>query len=311
MITEKHSHLPDISKSKSSDIELPIDKVGMSNIEMPIRLKLLGDSFLVPSRLTATVNLIDPKAKGIHMSRIYRSARDTLSAHTLSAELIKKFLKEIDDSQEMLSDSSYVELNFQLPLKRKALKTDDWGWRQYPICIKASRIKGEVQIYLTSSVHYSSTCPCSAALSRQLVADNFIDTFPEKDLLNKKSVQDWLLKESSIVATPHAQRSEAEFTVQLQNSIPDIDFVSLIDLIEKALGTPVQTLVKRADEQEFARLNGTQLMFCEDAGRKLKVALENEKDLLDYKVTVSHYESLHAHDATSTVIKGVAGGLKA
>ena len=37
--------------------------------------------------------------------------------------------------------------------------------------------------------------------------------------------------------------------------------------MEAALGTPVQTAVKREDEQAFARLNGRNLMFCEDAPR--------------------------------------------
>jgi GTP cyclohydrolase I len=47
-------------------------------------------------------------------------------------------------------------------------------------------------------------------------------------------------------------------------------FVELIDLVENTLKTPVQAAVKREDEREFARLNGANLMFCEDAGRRLK-----------------------------------------
>ncbi len=309
MITEKDSHLPDISKTKSSDISLPIDKVGMSNIEMPLKLNVNSESYFVPSSLTATVNLIDPDAKGIHMSRIYRSARDLFTDNPLSVDLIKNFLNTIDSSQGDLSDSSYLELNFKIPLKRKALITDDWGWRQYPVRIIAEKKKDNIFIYFTSTVKYSSTCPCSAALARQLVAENFEKNY--EGPVTSESFKAWLLKESSINATPHAQRSDAKFTVQLSNSIPEINFESLIELVEKALGTPVQTLVKRADEQEFARLNGTQLMFCEDAGRKLKAAFEKEKDIMDYRVRVDHYESLHAHDATSTVIKGVPGGLKA
>jgi GTP cyclohydrolase I len=35
----------------------------------------------------------------------------------------------------------------------------------------------------------------------------------------------------------------------------------------------VQTAVKRADEQAFALANGQNLMFCEDAARRLHLAL--------------------------------------
>lgn len=41
--------------------------------------------------------------------------------------------------------------------------------------------------------------------------------------------------------------------------------MALIDQMEAVLATPVQTAVKRADEQAFAWLNGQNLMYVEDA----------------------------------------------
>jgi GTP cyclohydrolase I len=73
----------------------------------------------------------------------------------------------------------------------------------------------------------------------------------------------------------------------------------------------VQAAVKREDEQEFARLNGANLMFCEDAGRKLKAALEADERLRDYRVEAVHVESLHPHNAVSIVVKGIPGGFTA
>jgi GTP cyclohydrolase I len=70
----------------------------------------------------------------------------------------------------------------------------------------------------------------------------------------------------------------------------------------------VQTAVKREDEQEFARLNGQNLMFCEDAARKIQAALNAVDTYSDFWVRVNHLESLHAHDAVSVVTKGVTGG---
>ncbi len=73
--------------------------------------------------------------------------------------------------------------------------------------------------------------------------------------------------------------------------------LSLIDRVEDAVRTPVQTAVKRADEQQFALLNGANLMYVEDAARRIRAAL-----LPHYRgihVRVRHLESLHPHDAVA------------
>jgi GTP cyclohydrolase I len=78
----------------------------------------------------------------------------------------------------------------------------------------------------------------------------------------------WLGTEEGICATPHSQRSRAEVRVRLAPTFAQFPIVDLIDRIEGALKTVVQTAVKREDEQAFALLNGQNLMFCEDAARR-------------------------------------------
>ena len=70
----------------------------------------------------------------------------------------------------------------------------------------------------------------------------------------------------------------------------------------------MQSAVKREDEQEFARLNGQNLMFVEDAGRRLKALLDDEDRWHDFWVRIEHHESLHAHDAVGVFTKGVEQG---
>ena len=53
------------------------------------------------------------------------------------------------------------------------------------------------------------------------------------------------------------------------------------------------------DEQEFAKLNAKNLMFCEDAARRIKQSLEAMPDVVDYWLKVDHQESLHAHNAVA------------
>jgi GTP cyclohydrolase I len=165
------------------------------------------------------------------------------------------------------------------------------------------------------TVAYSSTCPCSAALARQLVQERFRRDFSGRDVVTQEAVDAWLGLEASIVATPHAQRSYAVLEVELDPTAALAGrgpwFTDLIDLVEAALKTPVQAAVKREDEQEFARLNGTNLMFCEDAGRRLKAGLDRDVRLTDWRVEAVHVESLHPHNAVAVVTKGVPGGFSA
>ena len=67
------------------------------------------------------------------------------------------------------------------------------------------------------------------------------------------------------------------------------------------LATPVQTAVKREDEQAFARLNADNLMFCEDAARRVASVLSKDSRIATFDATVSHFESLHPHDAVARV----------
>ena len=147
----------------------------------------------------------------------------------------------------------------------------------------------------------ASTCPASAALSRQANAERFAEDFAAARPLSVNVVHDWLASERGLAATPHAQRSQASVRVELRPQFDELPLVTLVDAIEAALGTPVQTAVKRVDEQAFARLNAENLMFCEDAARRVASVLASDPRIARYDATVAHYESLHPHDAVARV----------
>ena len=301
-MTQTKKELPDISHEIKAHIEETVERVGMENIEMPILLKLGSEQFLLPAKINAFVSLDKVEAKGIHMSRLYLTLQKKLQK-PVDFALVQEILSDFKDNQKGLSQNSFVKISFTLPMNRQALKSEQTGWRQYPVYIQAEQKKDQVQLMTGGEIMYSSTCPCSAALSRQLVQEKFLNDFANKKDVSVDSVAEWLKLESSIIATPHAQRSVAKFQVQLKEWV---DFKELIDLIEESLGTPVQAAVKREDEQEFARLNATNLMFCEDAGRRVKVALKSHDKIEEFAVHLSHKESLHPHDAVSMVTSSEA-----
>ncbi len=295
--------MPDITNNGKSQIEVPLEAVGMSEVETLFSYSEgVGSWTNIPAEASMYVNLIDPKAKGIHMSRLYRLVSKHLAAGPLSRTSVESLLLEMIESQDKKADWSEFKIEFKLPLERKALVSELKGLRHYKLYLLGSKKLGEpAKLKLGLEIYYSSTCPCSAALSRQLVQEHWKNEFKSKESVSVDEVFKWLGQESSIVATPHAQRSTAEVEVTLGDA-QSLNFVDLINSTEACLGTPVQSAVKREDEQEFARLNASQLMFCEDAARKIHSLLAEKKlkkEIVSFKAKVSHIESLHPHNAVA------------
>lgn len=299
--------MPDIANELSPELSAPIDRVGMSEIELPVLLK--GDhpqGILTPARVAAFVSLDEPNTKGIHMSRLFLQTQERLSTELLSFKLMGDLLAEFIESHKGISQSAFLNVSFDYMTQRKALKSAYKGWRAYPVKMMVRQVGEKLKYVLGTDVLYSSTCPCSAALARQLIQNQFDEDFSHKNL-NKEDVLNWLGKTQGVVATPHSQRSVAQVRVSVEDDSV-MAFDQLIDLIESAMKTPVQAAVKREDEQEFALLNGQNLMFCEDAARRIKHQLELNSTIKDYWARVEHHESLHPHDAVAIITKGVEGG---
>tara|TARA_R110001583_G_scaffold68788_2_gene195515 strand:+ start:5221 stop:6132 length:912 start_codon:yes stop_codon:yes gene_type:complete len=300
--------MPDIANHTTAQTEGTLDWVGMSNIEMPIMVASKGENErMVSAHVDAFVNLKEAQAKGIHMSRLYLLLDELSTSNVLNYQSLVTLLDGFISSHNDLSDQAKVVFSFEYHLRRKSLISGKEGWKAYPITLTGRFNQGKLAIEMAIDVRYSSTCPCSAALARQLIQQAFQQKFSENEL-DLDTIHDWLGTTEGIVATPHSQRSVAEVKVKLNNSVNDFPITDLVNLIEGALKTPVQAAVKREDEQEFARLNGQNLMFCEDAARRLQYSMNQAQDYDDFWLKINHLESLHAHDAVSVTTKGIAGG---
>ena len=302
--------MPDIANHTTAQTEGKLDWVGMSNIEMPIMVVSEGEpERMVSAHIDAFVNLKEPKAKGIHMSRLYLLIDELSSNGVLDYNNLVTLLDGFISSHHDLSDNAKVQFTFDYHLRRKSLISGKLGWKAYPVTITGRLNKGILTVELTVNIAYSSTCPCSAALARQLVQKAFKEQFSQQNNIDLDTIHDWLGTTEGIVATPHSQRSIAEVKVKLNTRVKDFPISQIVDLVENALKTPVQAAVKREDEQEFARLNGQNLMFCEDAARRLQHTMNSAVDKFDdFWLKINHLESLHAHDAVSITTKGIAGG---
>ena len=284
--------LPDIAAQTPAH-EQALDWVGMQGIALPVNLA--GQR--IHARADVGVSLDDDNARGIHMSRLYL-ALHALEQRELNPTTLRELLGEFLDSHQGLSLQASITLRGEALLSRPALVSPLSGWKSYPFEVRARQDSWGFHVELQVEVTYSSTCPCSAALARQLIQQRFVEDFANQPLDHAQLLA-WLGSTQGIVATPHSQRSTATLQVRLHDDSAKLPLVALIDAAEQALGTAVQTAVKRADEQAFALANGQNLMFCEDAARRLHSALREQPAFSAFHLRVVHAESLHAHDAVA------------
>jgi len=289
--------LPDVSLTELAEDLGTLQWVGMQGIDLPIVLAEGRYRRELHAKAAIQVDLPSPEVKGIHMSRLY-CLLDEMALEPLSPKALNQLLLALIGShQDCHSQNARLRLEMDLLLRRPALVSPDIsGFKAYPLCMDASLMDGIFVLNVQVSVGYSSTCPCSAALSRQLLEQAFLQDFVGKQQPELGEIAAWLRCRGSL-ATPHSQRSEAKVSIQIDEHAEDFGLLALIERIEQALGTPLQTAVKRSDEQAFAALNGQNLMFVEDAARRIQAALRCH--YRQPNIQVRHLESLHPHDAVA------------
>jgi len=229
---------------------------------------------------------------------------ETIKDH-LTIDGIKRTIEEMAYKQG--SNAAYCKLRFRYPWTQKALRTRQplnayeenneelhqllsdgtkisldkmEGHIAYDVTLEGRYFKDSPQpfkFYLTVDYTYSSTCPCSFELAHSAK------------------------EKRQAAANAHSQRSIMTTTVQFDpENIVWIEDV--IELHRQLIPTEVQVVVKRRDEQAFAELNGSNLLFSEDAVRIVYAGLKEWVDadrIQDFTISTSHEESLHPWNAIS------------
>ncbi|MGH8147907.1 MAG: GTP cyclohydrolase, FolE2/MptA family, partial [Rhodanobacteraceae bacterium] len=230
--------LPDVADETRPVVGGNIDWVGMERMQMPIFFDGGdGDVQRARARMDACVNLIGQDQRGIHMSRLYLLTDQHLGAHAVDAALLESLLRAFLHSHRGISDRARIRIRFEQLVRRRSLRSNHHGWRAYPVMLEALLDGDGFHLEFSTEVTYSSTCPASAALSRQLVQQEFARKF-DTEWVGRNAILDWLGSEEGMVATPHAQRSRARLCVR---PVDDATFnlIALLDRVEASLQTAV------------------------------------------------------------------------
>lgn len=276
--------MPDLQNSEF--VGIPIDFVGIHGMHLPLKIREKNGGFQeVMAEATGTVSL-DASNRGINMSRIlrtlYKSKDDVFDINKIE-EVLRNYQKDLK------TFDAHLLLNFKYRIWQNSLvsKKDDGtpegGWQYYNVTFDCNLDhSGEFKKIMHVSFIYSSSCPCSTALSEHAALSR------------------------GLYGIPHSQRSVAKLSLIFDNLIWIED---VIDMCRKSLLTETLVFCKREDEQAFAILNGAQPKFVEDAIRYLADELNNHNVITDYKIIVSHNESLHNHAAIAVITKGIENSI--
>ena len=132
-----------------------------------------GKQQTVAAKANVYASLDDAAENGIHMPRLH-AILNRLSTKVCNKDELDLLLKNIVTSQAGTSQSAKVDLAFDMLLPKTSLLSNERGFQTYRIEINGQWLSDIYDYGLKITVPYSSTGPCSAALSRQLF-ENAID----------------------------------------------------------------------------------------------------------------------------------------
>lgn len=281
--------LPDTQEQK--DLRgLYLPKVGIRRFELPLQVTCeKGTVQMVPAIVSAYTDL-NASVKGINMSRIAEILLQVfeggLSFKEEKSEIFIQIILQ-DLVQRLKSQDSYVKVKFPLFFKKAAPKSGKAGFIKYTCTLEGIFHHEEprsYRYYMAVRVPYISCCSCSKALSEHL-------------------------EQNHSKGAPHNQRSYADVKIELDYSHP-LGIRKFIKTIEDAVYTLPYQVIKRVDEQEIAKRSWSYTQFVEDSSRNIGLTLKKLDLIKDWVVVVNHEESIHQHNASAILYKGVKGGLR-
>lgn len=290
--------LPDLQKTEAPVKNIPLQKVGVNRVHIPVHyLTPDGRTEQHDTEVSLYVSLA-PEKKGVNMSRLVLSIHEHAEKGLPALDLVKTVLEDLrwrlrDTEDEPPLQNVYLKMKFRYYIAQTSLASKLTGKAAYDCVLEGVAVGDTIRTFLTVNYEYSSTCPCSKALSEQYM----------EEYENGKRT------DGNGTATAHAQRSNAAVTVEFDPNKP-IFIEDMVAKLREVVPTEVQVMVKRIDEQAFAILNGSNPVFCEDIARVISEWLQGDERVFDYSVVAEHFESLHRHNAVSVAYKGVPGGLR-
>ncbi|MBR1374966.1 MAG: GTP cyclohydrolase I FolE2 [Cardiobacteriaceae bacterium] len=260
MNTENNLHIPDVQGSPDKR-ELPITRVGVRDIQLPIKF---NDGRAVQHTVAMaemTVHLPHDK-KGTHMSRFIEILNEM-------AEFSLDNLGEIHSTMlsRLSAEEGTINLAFPYFLEKSAPVSGMKSVMNYEVRISSDGRADDYGVYAEITVPVTSLCPCSKEISEY---------------------------------GAHNQRSHIIISILYDRNNP-ITLAELAAIGENGGSCPIWATLKRPDEKFVTERAYENPKFVEDIVRDVAIALNADERISWYSVSSENFESIHNHSAYAII----------
>ncbi len=297
-------------QSQLPTLSLSLSRVGVTNVEKVIRIRVNGTEQLYSARLDCFVDL-GPDQKGAHMSRFEDVVNDAigevvLGESALRAETLAQHIAEkVRERQGARSAEVHIEARYP---EYKAAPVSGIATQEiYSLLGAAVASEAGTRRLIGVRAQGITACPCAQTLvqgrSRErLLADGFDEHEIER------------IFEAVPVAT-HNQRGLGTLHIGCpEDCDTDIDAQLLLEIVEDSMSSEIYELMKRSDEAAVVEKAHRRPRFVEDCVREMVRGVLERLDFLGDRHFVSarqeNLETIHQHNVQAERF-GLLGELRA
>jgi len=308
----------DIQAQTDGFPKIPINKVGVRNIQIPFTLQIKGSKqlFHTVARVSSYCDLGKEK-KGINMSRISRSINEFVPKFGKYEEVIKavRALKKNHNSK-----SAWIKIKFTYIIESSSPLTQQKSYEPVEVEMECYVDENDrIRNFITVESTEISLCPCSKNMS--LLINNL--TKEEKEWFTNATIPESLrTKIMNAGFGAHNQKSIIRVTVEV-NGNNTIWIEDIVEIIQRNSSCQSFTTLKRGDEKYVTEVsymggyydedgnfipskNNNGPKFVEDIGRdianELNKWLNEQHIILDYCIVTENQESIHSGDISAVSI---------
>src|SRR5512133_422859 len=284
-------HFLEDLQASPPDVRIGLSRAGVSGVRKAIRIRYGESEKLISADIDCTVDL-DPKQKGVHMSRF--------------PELFEEAIEEVVIEEALLVEQLAAHIAAQIVERQRALRAEVKIVAQYPLerrtPVTGLRTQELVSLIGLAAASELSTrrvvgveatginaCPCAQGLVRESSRERLEAAGFDSDDIER-------ILELVPVAT-HNQRGRGTLYV---GSDQRLNAERLVDIVEASMSSPVYELLKRPDELFVVEHAHLQPRFVEDSVRAaLATTLDRFPELDDRDFLYSrqvNLETIHSHD---------------
>jgi len=247
---------------------IAIQRVGISDVYLPLQIKQEQHSQPVMARLKFTVDL-PMEYKGTHMSR-FQEILTKWHTNPIGQAEIGNILDEA--ITKLSSNSAHLSMSFKYFIEKTAPVSGKKSLLDLDCKVSAVKTasKNSMPFTLAIKIPVTSLCPCSKEIS---------------------------------VYGAHNQRSIISVKINYDGKKTAINIKDIVSLIEAQASCPLYPLLKREDEKYVTEKAYENPKFVEDILRDCVLALRTLDDIHYFSVECENFESIHNHNAYASHVE--------